>query len=434
MPASTAPNDGDLILESLRYATEHSDARGVSNVRTFQNGILVINDFDRLLMDEKMQTTALAFFLDYLDTDKKTFENRYFDVDLDLSRLNIIVTGNNPIAEGLVFDALRDRLDIVRFGSMTDDVILDITKKLIDECAQNYNLPLSEQARKSIANDIVSLQKKNKLSIRAVKREIRNIILNFNPHLKSVSILDRNNEHYRWLRHVGFTTDGVSGSICYYFLLTRFFTNNLVFSNDMRETIQVFVSSSYKGDNRIIPRIALRHGFPLAVYSYTQRILPEFFTETENKMVSGACSGFSYAMSSVWDEIKQKQHKNKFFYLTRDFRNLFALQIAKAVPTATWMLAGTELMRQEIPVEDEFFSTGISSLATSTLLNIASTPIENIRTHRAKQTDVTLRTVFKELSFWQLYRGLGMRTFLLGMQTTFTLSTATKIQKMWDRW
>lgn len=111
---------------------------------TFQNPILIINDFDRLLTDPQTATQTLAFFLDYLDPDKHSFFNNYFNLRLPMQDIMVVITGNNPdfLQEG-AFAALRDRLTPIAFPYLEEDVRRGVLSR--------YSLALEEKFHVNVA-------------------------------------------------------------------------------------------------------------------------------------------------------------------------------------------------------------------------------------------------------------------------------------------
>ncbi|MBM3633567.1 MAG: hypothetical protein FJX03_07715 [Alphaproteobacteria bacterium] len=66
---------------------------------TYKNSALILNDFDRVLLDElgNPQPQALGMLLDYLDPTKEEFHSNYFDVGLSIQDLIIVITANKKI-------------------------------------------------------------------------------------------------------------------------------------------------------------------------------------------------------------------------------------------------------------------------------------------------------------------------------------------------
>lgn len=77
----------------------------------FNNGLLVLNDFDRVMNDQR----ALSFLLDYLDPSKKKIYLPFLDIEHDFSRLSIILTMNSSIPRDKIHQALNSRIPVINF-------------------------------------------------------------------------------------------------------------------------------------------------------------------------------------------------------------------------------------------------------------------------------------------------------------------------------
>jgi hypothetical protein len=77
---------------NIRVQTQHAN-------ETYKNSALILNDFDRVLLDESgnPQPQALGMLLDYLDPTKEEFHSNYFDVGLSIQDLIIVITANKKI-------------------------------------------------------------------------------------------------------------------------------------------------------------------------------------------------------------------------------------------------------------------------------------------------------------------------------------------------
>jgi hypothetical protein len=105
-----------------------TDAVGV----TFSNGYLIINDLDRILMSgtEAQAQTILTFLLDYLDPGKKRFSSPFFNTNIDIHRLNIIITSNTKLTNTHFIKALKSRVVETEFP--------DFSSVKVDEIMRNY--------------------------------------------------------------------------------------------------------------------------------------------------------------------------------------------------------------------------------------------------------------------------------------------------------
>ena len=141
---------------------------------TYRNSILVINDFDRLLLDGKTTTQTLAFFLDYLDPGKETFFSSYFGLPISMRDLTIIITGNNPIPQPTSdhnFEALRDRVVEVEFEEFSLSQRREILQRFLNEIKNKLKLGVIDDEEDIIA------QASQPKSIRAGKKIIEGCLL-----------------------------------------------------------------------------------------------------------------------------------------------------------------------------------------------------------------------------------------------------------------
>lgn len=164
---------------------------------TYWNAILLINDFDRILMDSSTTTQTLSFFLDYLDPCKKNFYSPYFKARIPIEDLVIIVTGNYPIPslterdsetlkEGvdiydpahaalkyrMQFQALKDRLVEIHFKTLERSGKADSLSKFMDEMCRKYHLNLSGERKGAILESVMQFP-----SVRDAKKRIEQEIL-----------------------------------------------------------------------------------------------------------------------------------------------------------------------------------------------------------------------------------------------------------------
>ncbi len=122
-------NPGWLARPLLAYQ------EGDANKTTYKNPVLILEDFDRVLLDEQSGISSLAFILDYFDPLKRDFFSPYFNAQIDISRMNIIISANF-FPEGDKFKALRERFTkIVRFFPFEEEkkesILVDFTRTAI---------------------------------------------------------------------------------------------------------------------------------------------------------------------------------------------------------------------------------------------------------------------------------------------------------------
>jgi ATP-dependent Lon protease len=108
-----------------------------SLVRTQKmNPLILLDEIDKVSSNTGMRADVMAALLEILDPEQNsTFMDKYLDHPVDLSNVFFITTANNL---GGISAALRDRLEIIRFGSYSDDEKIVISK--------NYLLPKVRKA------------------------------------------------------------------------------------------------------------------------------------------------------------------------------------------------------------------------------------------------------------------------------------------------
>lgn len=108
-----------------------------SIVRTgVMNPLILLDEIDKTSSQSGLRTDVMAALLEILDPEQNsTFVDRYLDYPIDLSQAIFICTANNL---GGITAALLDRLEVIRFGSYTDNDKIQIAK--------NYLLPKVREA------------------------------------------------------------------------------------------------------------------------------------------------------------------------------------------------------------------------------------------------------------------------------------------------
>jgi ATP-dependent Lon protease len=95
------------------------------------NPLILLDEVDKVSNENGVRADIMAALLEILDPEQNsTFMDKYLDYPIDLSKVMFICTANNL---GGISAALLDRLEVIRFGSYTDN-----DKMMI---AKNYLLP-----------------------------------------------------------------------------------------------------------------------------------------------------------------------------------------------------------------------------------------------------------------------------------------------------
>lgn len=103
-----------------------------------KNAVLIINDLDRISLTEN--PNVYNFLLAYLDPNKKTYFNQFFNADIDLSSLIVIITANTKIPENEYFDAFKSRISrLVEFPDLSGDIIKNIAKTEINRIVSGFS-------------------------------------------------------------------------------------------------------------------------------------------------------------------------------------------------------------------------------------------------------------------------------------------------------
>ncbi|MFS8131385.1 MAG: AAA family ATPase [Candidatus Dojkabacteria bacterium] len=100
------------------------------------NPLILLDEIEKVSASGGTKADVMAALLEILDPEQNsTFMDKYLDYPIDLSKVMFICTANNL---GGISAALLDRLEVIRFGSYTDN-----DKVMI---AKNYLLPKVREA------------------------------------------------------------------------------------------------------------------------------------------------------------------------------------------------------------------------------------------------------------------------------------------------
>ncbi len=101
-----------------------------SLVRTnVMNPLILLDEIDKVNSQSGLRADIMAALLEILDPEQNSaFMDKYVDYPLDLSQCIFITTANNL---GGISAALLDRLEVIRFGSYTDQDKVNIAKSYL---------------------------------------------------------------------------------------------------------------------------------------------------------------------------------------------------------------------------------------------------------------------------------------------------------------
>lgn len=181
-------DEGEIVGHRRTYigANPGRIIQGIKKVKV-NNPVFLIDEIDKLTKDYKGDpASALLDVLDKEQNDK--FCDNYIECEFDLSNVMFILTGND---EGMIPDALRDRLEIINLSSYTYNEKEDIAiNYIIPKLSKQYGLDLNI-TRTNIKNIIFNYTKES--GVRQLERYLdkifRRAIINKDNHIDIIKML-----------------------------------------------------------------------------------------------------------------------------------------------------------------------------------------------------------------------------------------------------
>lgn len=159
--------------------------------KSFQNAVLIINDFDYILFSNEGANIAMNFALENLDPDKKHYYNPFFDADIDVSRLSIIITANKRIPQRPEdpnvqdpYAALRSRVKEIHFPDFPLETIKPLLVSVTEEYAINAKIPSAviEANKESWIERVVQAQGGQTIDLRKFHESVNEIVTRISVH------------------------------------------------------------------------------------------------------------------------------------------------------------------------------------------------------------------------------------------------------------
>ncbi len=148
------------------------------NGEKYKNSVLILEDFDRVLLDPNSGATGLSFFLDYLDPLTTSFFSPYFNAEIDISSMHIFVTGNSPIPDSPEYQALKERFtERISFTPMDSSIQKEILAVYLEKLEKSFNIQI---------NDLNSDQRRDLVNIAMATAEYPTSIRNLKGTLSSI--------------------------------------------------------------------------------------------------------------------------------------------------------------------------------------------------------------------------------------------------------
>lgn len=191
--------------------------------KRYTNGILVLNDFDRILIGPggMPNVAALTFLCEYLDTDLKEIMSGYFKAVIGVRRLNIFVTANTPLPKDVkAYEALLSRADTLAFGGFNEEHVNNFINGFVDDCVNKYKLNASEKVSLTSYAErrYSSLRSKGVLDLRTIKREVENKVFNLDvcdvPVLKPEIVVAKEYSNHSLVKFLWYEPEGLYLTLC----------------------------------------------------------------------------------------------------------------------------------------------------------------------------------------------------------------------------
>ena len=207
-------DEGEIVGHRRTYmgASPGKIIQGLKKV-SVNNPVFLIDEIDKLTKDYKGDPASAL--LDVLDREQnEMFQDNYIEEKFDLSSVMFILTGND---EGMIPDALRDRLEIIHLSSYTLVDKKDIAKNyIIPKFEREYGieLKLSDSNIKEIIEFYTKEAGVRELE-RCIDKIFRKIIIDGNKK-KTIDITRYlGNYKYRYLYNEKINEVGVINTLAY---------------------------------------------------------------------------------------------------------------------------------------------------------------------------------------------------------------------------
>jgi hypothetical protein len=135
-------------------------------------GILFFDEVEKILNNKEDYSiqSLIQDLLELLNPEEKTFHERNFMMDIDVSRLIIILAGN-ALPDS---SAIRSRLQVITFDGFSLEVKMSLAEKEFKVWSQHYELPKNKELYGKVLHDIVTYDQKKELKgVRILKAVVK---------------------------------------------------------------------------------------------------------------------------------------------------------------------------------------------------------------------------------------------------------------------